>query len=402
MARNKPKYSTSMLIGKTASGVINPVFFDLHTPILNNKPPGCIVTGAPGSGKTYASQLLVTMSAILGKTVIVLDIKGDFMNLRAIQEEIKAPTRFIDIGRKKGALDPFAIGDDEGDKLGLALQIISILVGGISKHQRLMISPIIRDLINTPGASMKDLINKLLRMDDGEVMALGGDLKNISILPYANLFFAPGGSVKSKIDYTEGITVFPLMGLDMPTESEVDRGIVGASGDNIKHNLSSAIIFTLTDLIRRMMKKDTDAPKVLMIDEAWALTSNEHGRKCIKEISLLGRSKNVAMILASQKNTHFESLDFDSTISTRFCFNTSLSEAEFLVREMQLPENEGFESILTSLETGTCLMRDWDKGYAVIEIIVTNPGWHYVFRSDPEKAREEREKRRSQERSKKI
>ena len=67
-----------MFVGETSQGTPQPVFFDAHTQIFNDRPPGCLITGEPGSGKSYLAMILATISAIVGKTTIVLDPKGDF------------------------------------------------------------------------------------------------------------------------------------------------------------------------------------------------------------------------------------------------------------------------------------------------------------------------------------
>ena len=66
------KLGVSTYIGEQLSGVPYPVFFDTHFPILNNRPPGILITGSPGSGKTWLLLLLASPSAALGKTNIII------------------------------------------------------------------------------------------------------------------------------------------------------------------------------------------------------------------------------------------------------------------------------------------------------------------------------------------
>ena len=384
--------STSLLIGQTSRGVRNPVPFDLHTPIRNNQPPGCVITGKPGSGKTYLLQLLTTMSALLGKTTIVIDLKGDFLNLKPIADEIGVDARFIDIAKKKGALDPFYIGENPGDKLSLILQVIDTLVGGITRDESTLLTPEIRDLIQASEnkrnqISLTNVVSNLLRSTHKDLVNIGSELESISTLPYANLLFAPGGGAKSKINYYKGLTIFPLIGLKLPNEEDFDENNSRRSGasTNINENLSSAIMLMLTEVVSRLMMRETPEPKTLVIDEAWVLASNKSGQECIKKIALLGRSKNIALVMGSQKNSHYSNFDIDVTISTRFCFKTSIKEAEMLVKELQLPEGEGFENNLTELQSGECLMMDWIGNYSTVQIETIKSSWHYYFRSDPQK-----------------
>lgn len=397
---NQINYGASLFIGETSQGVRNPIFFDPHTPIYNNKPPTTIVTGIPGSGKTFFLQLLACQSSIMGKTTIVIDPKGDFLNLKEIEGELGANVNFINIAKKKGALDPFYNGENEGDKLSTIIDTISILVGGVTENQKTAILPTINDMINENGASMETLYKRLHRSEDPEVRSLASNLEMSSKLEYANIIFAPGGNPRSRINFKTGMTIFPLLGIDLPIEEkDMDKSGSVNKATRPKENLGAAIMFLLTDIIRKLLKKKTIIPKTLIIDEAWVLASNDAGRRCIKEVGLLGRSRGIALILASQKNSHYESLDTDSTTGNRFCFAASEREAEFMVDEFDLPQGENFENIFTSLEGGECFMRDWSKNYATVKIMVTKKSWYQVFRSDPLKDREaavrQREERRN-------
>ena len=85
MARIKQGVST--FIGEQLSGVPYPVFFDSHFPIINNKPPGILVTGSPGSGKTWLLLLLCSHASLMGKTNVIMDPKGDFIALKKLERE---------------------------------------------------------------------------------------------------------------------------------------------------------------------------------------------------------------------------------------------------------------------------------------------------------------------------
>jgi len=64
------------------------VFWDSHTPIINNFPPGALITGAPGSGKTNLGLTLAGINTILGKITVILDPKGDFIGVKGIEDQI--------------------------------------------------------------------------------------------------------------------------------------------------------------------------------------------------------------------------------------------------------------------------------------------------------------------------
>ncbi len=383
---NSYNYSTSMYIGETSQGIPMPVFFDLHTPIFNNKPPGVCITGKPGSGKSYLAMTLTAISAILGKTTIVLDPKGDFISLMNLQQDIgKFNLWNLSDKRRRGLLDPFRMSKDPGEQLDLAMTVIEMFTGGIDGEQRTALAPIIKDVIQGERPSLGKVVQELRGSNRQAARDLGTSLDLIASLPLAGLCFAPAGANLDSVSIDSGLTVITLLGMDMPAEGAKDN----------KSRLASGILFLLTDFIRRIMKNDeTKNPKTLVIDEAWAVLQTPAGAQVVKEVALLGRSKNLAMLLVTQNNSHLEHLDIESTITTRFAFSSTGKDAESLIKDMKLPRGEGFEGLITSLSNGECLMQDFNERYSTVQISNWRKDWDLAFRTNPiDKARAERAKK---------
>lgn len=375
-----------MFIGETSQGIPQPVFFDSHTQIFNDKPPGCLITGQPGSGKSYLAMTLASMSAIIGKTTIVLDPKGDFISLMSLKNDIGAFNLWnLSDRRRRGLLDPFRMASDPGDQLDLAITLIEIFTGGLTGQERTSLAPIIQDVAAEPNPSLAKVVQELRGSQRAGARDLGTSLDLIQNLPLAGLCFAPAGATMEKVSIDEGLTVITLVGMEMPKEGGKDN----------KSRLSTGILFLLTDYIRRLMMSEVSRnPKTLIIDEAWAVLQTPAGAQVVKEVALLGRSKNLAMILVTQNNSHLKHLDIESTISTRFAFASSDKEAKSIVADMRLPQGEGFENLITNLGRGECLMKDWSNRYSTVQISSWRTEWDKAFKTNPlEKARAEREKR---------
>lgn len=379
-------FSSSMFIGETSQGIPQPVFFDPHTQIFNDKPPGCLITGQPGSGKSYLAMTLTAMSAIIGKTTIVLDPKGDFISLMNLKQDIGSFNLWnLSDKRRRGILDPFRMAADPGDQLDLAITLIEIFTGGLTGEERTALAPIIKDVIQEDNPSLAKVVQELRGSQRPAARDLGTTLDLIQNLPLAGLCFAPSGAVMEKVSIDEGLTVVTLVGMDMPKEGGKDN----------KSRLSTGILFLLTDYIRRLMMSDASRnPKTLVIDEAWAILQTPAGAQVVKEVALLGRSKNLAMILVTQNNSHLKHLDIENTISTRFAFASSGKEADSIISDMRLPRGEGFEGLITTLNKGECLMKDWSNRYSSVQISSWRNDWDVAFKNNPlEKARAEREAR---------
>jgi type IV secretory pathway VirB4 component len=372
----KTAFGMSMVIGETTGGVEQPVFFDTHTQIWNNRPPGILVTGAPGSGKTYFTLMMTAISAIQGKRTIVLDPKGDFLALRDIQDDV-GKINFWNMSNKNksGILDPFYMSDDPGVTEGLVASVIEMFMGdSFEVADNAIISPVIRDVLESEVPSLQAVVDMLGKQRNERARAISYTMQMISRLPFAHLCFAPGNK-RRKPQLGDGTTVITLVGMKLP------------SNDKPKENeerLASTIFFLITDYIMRLMNDDEKMPpKTLIIDEAWVLFNTPAGAKAIEQVALLGRSKNLALMLVTQNNKHIKNLDIENTITTRFAFRSEQREAESLVNDMGLPSGEGFEDKIVDLENGECMMMDYTKRVATVQIKNHRVSWGEAFENNP-------------------
>lgn len=383
------QYTTTSYIGRTTRGNPKPVFFDTHTAIANNKPPGTVVTGEPGSGKTFFLQLLTVISTLIGKNTIVIDYKGDFLALTALEDEI-GKVRVWDLSGdgEAGSIDPFIIGQNHQERVSMAVSLIDILLGGMSQDVRNAITPAITDMSNSVAKNkrpcMMNLVNDL-RASHGNILAqqVGNTLKSISERPSAKACFANNRTVRqdSPSIGSSGLTVVSLLGLNLPDSPEEATGTEDG-------RIVSGLLYLVTKyIIDTLKRKETKVPTTMVIDEAWSMLSTKQGQNVIKSTALLGRSLNFAYVLATQNYSHLDSIDIDNTVSTHMAFSAQIGAARKATASMGLKDPNGyFAETISDLELGECLMRDYRKPprFSTVRIETGDRfDWEKVFSTNP-------------------
>ena len=386
-----PKYGMSTYIGNSQSvGVTAPIFFDPHYPIMLNKPPVTLITGSPGSGKTFCGLTLASHASILGKTNIILDPKGDFVALKKMAQRgiinevtiwnVVNPDAEIS-DENTGMLDPTSFTDNVNENTALTIDIIGILVGNITPTQKTALQPIVRDVTESETPSLSAVVRKIKSNRNDEIRSLAFDLETYLNIPLAKLLTTNRRIKKRKLELSRGTIVANLMGLKMPVETKAQQDY------DANEKVSVCIMALLTNMILKVMRTlPKHIFKTLIVDEAWAITATKTGENMLKEIALLGRSKNMATILLTQSPRHIEFKEgagLENTISSRFAFrNDDKKDNHLTVEAMNLDANEGFEEILLKLSTGMCLMQDCNGGSGIVQIM-TQDGWAEMFNTNP-------------------
>lgn len=374
------KYSSSLFVAETVSGVPSPVFWDTHSSIYIKGRPVTTITGAPGQGKTFGGQIITVLSALMGKTTIVIDYKGDMLKIVPLKDEIGVPLTIWNMADKtqRGILDPFTLSDKPSEQLAMVIEVIDLFVGGLERTDRQAITPILKDLLEAGGANMIKVVTKLRSSENDIARTIGSELDVIKSLEFSSICFYGGAKRRKPPKLVDGgITIATLAGMKLPqTPDEAKNSQDG--------RLASGILYLLTSYIRRLLSSDDmSRPKTFIIDEAWAILATPAGLQIVQSVALLGRSKNLAMVLITQSPEHLKEANIKNTIGTRFSFGASKEEAEILVEDMDLPQGEGFERVLSSLPPYICMMSDYKNDYDLIRFSDWRRDWLEVFSNNP-------------------
>lgn len=407
-------YAPSFYIGDTTQGISSAVFHDPNFSSFNNRSSVSMITGAPGSGKTFLAMTLCAQAAVAGKMTVVIDPKADFIALKNLEGDL-GKVRVLELSEdsRQGIIDPFVIcGEDKTEGVILAKEIIKIFTN-ITDLPFEVIDPILEDVSVQDNANLNSVVDKLLGFDrennpvqSERVRNIGMMLRTISKMPLARLAFANPYNVPERVSLKEGLTILTMLDLRLP---EADQPKEEYSEPN---RLSSGLMFLVTDYVHKVMKAKTEGlPKVLIIDEAWAVLQNQAGASVVRSVSRMGRSLNMAMVLITQNAGHVSGFGIENTITTYFAFSTNGQEGNRITEMMGLrdPEEDeprDFSRMMSDLNNGECLMRDWRQRYATVQISSYKKDWATAFKTNPlDKARaaaekKEREKKERSERKK--
>lgn len=334
----------------------NTVYFNPITPIFENRPPGCIICGSPGSGKTYFLQTIMTNCLQERCIVIALDPKNDHEGMLKVDPSIK----FRDISKKE-SLDPFKC--IENVDTNFIVSIIDTICGGLSKEAVVAITPIVSDYTKkakSGNASFLKLMNYLYSNQNPLAQHVGTLLKSNEKSEYGPVFF---NNEKTCLEIGRESSIICLFGLPLPKTPDRESWTK-------EEMFSSAIIMVLVKMLRNILTKVNKVPVVLFIDEAHIILANPHIYKIIEEFLILGRSLNVATILASQNVSHFPE-DFSNFVSNRFQFRSSKNEVKEFLRRFLVSSEEEIDSLVSfavNAPNGGAIMIDRKNRVGEIQI----------------------------------
>lgn len=401
MMAKKEKFGRSAFIGETIYGGLPcPIFWDPHYPIMQNKPPVTLITGSPGSGKTFASSVFAGHSSVMNKSTFVIDPKGDFTSLKILEQEglINKTTIwsvFSDFGEgtvseeNRGLLDPMSLTDSMAENVSLTLDTIQKIYGTLKDDQRTGVIPIIKDVAKSRNSSFSEVIRKLRSNPNPAIRAIGTEINLACELPMAKLIVDDSSS-KNPFSFNDGLMIVSLLGLSLPPLGKAESSYTHAN--KVSMVIMNLITLLILDSIKKMPKH---IQKTIFIDEAWVVFNNEAGKDLIDQIALLGRSWNAATILATQSPLHIASAEsetggstLDTAISTRFSFRNNNDVDNRASRiAMRLPEGESWEKTLTTLHSGQCFFQDCNGNTNIIHIMTSNE-WAKCFETNPSEIEE--------------
>lgn len=369
-------------LGYTLGRSQEPVFYSTHSAIAKNNPPGLVITGSPGGGKSFTAFTITYQMALQNIWTIYIDPKCDALPMADLPG--MEDTNVFDLRAEgsDGMLDPFIISPEPSEQISLAFETIGLLLGGLNKisaAQNVQLSQILKQVASEPQPTLNKVVDRLLASDNDEAKGLGSTLDLIRGLQFARLCFS------NKIDAPtlrpdKGLTIVTLLGLDLPSS------VTPVESYSNANRLAVSVMYLLASFTRQlMMSLNKSHPKAIVIDEAWAITSTPQGAKLIFEVARMGRSLNTGLVLVSQNAGDFLGEGVTNSITTKMAFRAKQPEEVTNILDfLNLEDHEGNRGLIRELGNGQCLMQDADGRTAIMQVDSWSEEMREAFDTNPE------------------
>jgi hypothetical protein len=343
-------------IGETLGRARSIVHFDPMLAAARNRPTAIAVTGEPGGGKTTLALLLIYQLALRGATVAVIDPKGDAESLVEYLKLQGRRARVLPLGSAApGLLDPFSFGVDLAEKRTMATETLRLLLPRMSEERESAMIQAVGSVAGTERPSLGKVVRFLEESEDPAWKNTGAVMRSISEMRLARLCFAP--SVGQQIDAEGWTTVFTLAGLTLPDTT------ISRDDYSYEQRLSVALLYLVSQFARKLLNGiDRSVQKAIFLDEAWAITSTPEGAKLVPEVSRMGRSRNIALILVSQNAGDLLNEQVTNCLSSVFAFrSTERGEVANVMSLLGVAPSDEHKAVLRALGNGECIFRDLDN-----------------------------------------
>lgn len=372
---------TGPYIGTTTADAALPVHFDPLSLASRNQGAVVAICGRSGAGKTTAAYLMGYQAAIRGVPVLLIDPKREASQLTEVPGVDSIRTMELDGTGQPGVLDPFSLQEDPGEARQLAVDTLGQLLPRPPDNEEEAALVQAADLATasgegTPGLSR--VLDELPNVDDSEVGArLATALSHYRQLPLAGLCFAPRRETQSVISLQRGMTIVQFHNID-PPDPDTPRSEL-----KVSQRLAGVLLHLVGHLCRRLADQDR-RPKMLILDEAWALTTTAHGKALVNRIARMGRSKHTSMLLISQNASDLHQPGIQSGISAVLAFQQHQPESEIDATCRLLHIDSDYRQTVTRLQNGECLLRDLDGRVGRVSIDLVDDRLAAAFQTNPD------------------
>jgi DNA helicase HerA-like ATPase len=177
-------------------------------------------------------------------------------------------------------------------------------------------------------------------------------LRAMARLPVARMLFAEREVARLSLE--DALTVIQFRSLSLP-----DAG-TRPEEYSITERLSVVLMRAVTALAGTLMTSGPlEQPKLLDIDEAWALTRSSDGQRLVERVARLGRRYNTALLLVTQNAQDLMDERVTNCLAVRLGFRSrDEGELRALCELLDVEATPELLQQVANFAPGECLMRD--------------------------------------------
>ncbi|MDQ6782787.1 MAG: ATP-binding protein [Actinomycetota bacterium] len=350
-----------VLLGMVLPDLV-PTLLDTEAASRLSRPPGFVVVGEPGGGKTFVLQSIAYQSVLDGKRVIMINPKTDddlspTIDLLRSDGFAAELVSMSDLQAGSGAFDPWRYAKTPEAAAEMAAQHITNVLTLDQERYVALKSGLVRGAHAGAGCVMEALeagVNDATMIDLITDMAAGTPLFRLGI---------GNEAVSRPASASPGLTLIQFdQPLDLPDPATPRSEYLPSERAAIA---ALRLIFRAsTETLLRPRGSTGDAGGsggVLIVDEAWTFMASREGLAALQKIGREGRSQQVLPILATQRLADVTTAELVSYLS------------RVLVLGMKDPDEAVAALTMCGLEP-TPQRLAWLAQAGVVEPTATNPG----------------------------
>ncbi len=332
-----------------------------------------VIFAKSGAGKSYLVKLEALRSLMLGTEIIIVDPEKEFE--RMCQAVDGAYITFSqDEGSKINPFELSGLGDPEDDELRMKILALhgffKVIFGGLTNIESSIMDKALiltyreKGITTDPDTQrnakpplLEDLYKILQGMAEKEAHELAKRLEKYIIGSAAGVFNEP-----SNVTISNPFTVFSLR--------------------DLQEELRPMAMYMMLDYIWTKIRKDLKR-RLLIVDEAWLMMSNEDSAKFLYSIAKRARKYYLGLTTVTQDVEDFLRSDYGRAIVTNSSIQILLKQSTLAIDLIQNVFNlsDGEKQFLLSCDIGEGLFFAGPNHVAIK--VIASVGENYLITSDP-------------------
>ena len=368
-----------------------PCWLDVGGAPRANKPPAMGIFGEPGSGKTYAAQMIATQAKLDGKQVIFVNPKG-YDSLAPFAEYAGGTVvKMSELEKQPGFFDPFSYAPPE-----MAAEIATSFILGVLGNIGVAGYGLTPEQEMELGAGLKKAASVNVKCV-GQALEFVEDIrirKQIDNAMKTYSLFSLGISKSPRqfnFDSSSGLVLIEFdRKLPLPDKNKQ------VSSFTIEERVALAAIKLVTRASMEILSKSGGG--VFILDEAWTFLNSPDGLAAVQQLGREGRSLNLLPIFITQRVADLikDGIDMESYLSRVLVLKlTDENEARAALKLCRLEATDSRISWLRNIgprkgETmrenvaARGLLRDLNDRHSALMLGPIPPDAHEAFTTNPE------------------